>query len=206
MIAPRKAAFAFVFVTILLDMLAIGMIIPVLPKLVESFLAGDTARASEIFGLFGTVWALMQFVFAPVQGALSDRFGRRPIILLSNFGLGLDFILMALAPNVAWLFAGRAISGITAASFSTAGAYIADVTPPEKRAQGFGLLGAAFGVGFVLGPALGGILGEWNPRLPFWCAAAMSLLNASYGLFVLPESLPKEKRGALDLKKANPVG
>src|SRR5262245_49302533 len=140
MIAPRKAAFAFVFVTILLDMLAIGMIIPVLPKLVESFLAGDTARASEIFGLFGTVWALMQFVFSPVQGALSDRFGRRPVILLSNFGLGLDYVVMALAPNLMWLFAGRVISGICAASISTAFAYIADVTPPEQRSARFGMI------------------------------------------------------------------
>jgi MFS transporter, DHA1 family, tetracycline resistance protein len=204
--APRRAALVFIFVTVVLDMLALGMIVPVLPKLVVDFLGGDTARAAEIFGVFGTVWALMQFVFSPVLGALSDRFGRRTVILLSNFGLGLDYILMAMAPTLAWLFVGRVVSGITAASFSTAGAYIADVTPPEKRAAGFGLLGAAFGLGFILGPAIGGLLGSINPRLPFWFAAGLSLLNALYGLFVLPESLPRERRAAFAWKRANPVG
>src|ERR1044072_1392684 len=174
--APERAAFAFVFVTVLLDMFAIGIIIPVLPKLVETFMSGDTARAAIIYGIFGTAWALMQFLFSPVLGSLSDRFGRRPIILLSNVGLGLDYILMALAPTVRWLFVGRVISGITAASISTAGAYIADVTPPEQRASKFGLLGAAFGGGFVAGPALGGVLGGISPRLPFWVAAALSLV------------------------------
>src|SRR5262245_32496682 len=157
---PRSAALAFIFVTIALDMLALGMIIPVLPKLVERFVSGDTARAAEIFGVFGTAWALMQFFFSPLLGALSDRFGRRLVILVSNFGLGLDYILMALAPNVAWLFIGRVISGITAANIPTAYAYIADVTPPEQLAKRYGLLGAAFGIGFILGPALGGVLGE----------------------------------------------
>src|SRR5216683_841611 len=187
-------------------MLALGMIIPVLPKLVMNFLAGDTARAAKVYGLFGTVWALMQFVFAPVLGALSDRYGRRPVILLSNFGLGLDYIFMALSPTLSWLFAGRVISGITAASIPTAGAYIADVTAPEKRAGAFGLMGAAFGIGFVLGPALGGILGGIHPRLPFWVAAGFSLVNAMYGLFVLPESLAPEKRGAFSWRRANPIG
>ena len=171
-------------------MFAIGIIIPVLPKLVEDFMGGDTARAAIMYGMFGTAWALMQFLFSPVLGSLSDRFGRRPIILLSNFGLGLDYILMALAPNLRWLFVGRVISGITAASISTAGAYIADVTPPEQRAAKFGMLGAAFGAGFVVGPALGGLLGDISPRLPFWVAAGFSLTNGMYGLFVLPESLP----------------
>lgn len=203
---PRRAAFAFVFVTVLLDMFAIGIIIPVLPKLVEDFMGGDTARAATIYGIFGTAWALMQFLFSPVLGSLSDRFGRRPIILLSNFGLGLDYILMALAPNVRWLFLGRVISGITAASISTAGAYIADVTPPEQRAAKFGLLGAAFGAGFVVGPALGGILGDISPRLPFWVAAGFSLTNGLYGLFVLPESLRRELRRPFSWRKANPVG
>ncbi len=152
-------------------------------------MGGDTARAAIMYGIFGTAWALMQFLFSPVLGSLSDRFGRRPIILLSNFGLGLDYILMALAPNLRWLFLGRVISGITAASISTAGAYIADVTPPEQRAAKFGLLGAAFGAGFVVGPALGGLLGDISPRLPFWVAAGFSLTNGMYGLFVLPESL-----------------
>ena len=160
--APPKAALAFIFAIVLLDVIALGIVIPVLPKLVESMLGGDTPRAAEIFGLFGTAWALMQFVFSPVLGALSDRFGRRPVLLISMTGHGLDYILMALAPSLAWLFVGRVISGITAASFSTAFAYIADVTPPEKRAAAFGMVGAAFGVGFVLGPALGGLLGDYR--------------------------------------------
>jgi MFS transporter, DHA1 family, tetracycline resistance protein len=204
--APRRAAFAFVFITVLLDMFAIGIIIPVLPKLVEDFMGGDTAKAAAMYGVFGTAWALMQFLFSPVLGSLSDRFGRRPIILLSNFGLGLDYILMALAPSIGWLFLGRIISGITAASISTAGAYIADVTPAEGRAARFGMLGAAFGVGFVVGPAIGGFFGELDPRLPFWVAAGFSLVNAFYGLFVLPESLPREKRSPFSWRKANPLG
>ncbi len=161
---PRKAALAFIFVTVLIDMLAFGMIIPVLPLLVQNFAGGNAARGAEIYGAFGTAWALMQFIFSPVQGSLSDHFGRRAVILISCTGLGLDFILMALAPNVWWLLVGRVISGICAASFSTAGAYISDVTPPEKRAASFGLIGAAFGIGFVLGPALGGFLGAISPR------------------------------------------
>ncbi|HKQ16472.1 MAG TPA: TCR/Tet family MFS transporter [Steroidobacteraceae bacterium] len=204
--APRRAAFAFVFVTVLLDMFAIGIIIPVLPRLVEDFMGGDTARAATIYGIFGTAWALMQFLFMPVLGSLSDRVGRRPIILLSNFGLGLDYVLMALAPNLRWLFVGRVISGITAASVSTAGAYIADVTAAEQRAAKFGLLGAAFGAGFVVGPALGGLLGDISPRLPFWVAAGLSLTNGLYGLFVLPESLPRERRAPFSWRKANPIG
>ena len=164
---PRQAAVFFILVTVVLDMLSFGIIIPVLPKLVEEFLGGDTAKAAEMYGLMGTAWALMQFICSPIQGALSDRFGRRPVVLLSNAGLGLDFILMALAPNLAWLFAGRVISGIASSSFSTAGAYLADVTPPEKRAGAFGLMGAAFGLGFVLGPAVGGLLGAVDPRWPF---------------------------------------
>ncbi|HEY6258544.1 MAG TPA: TCR/Tet family MFS transporter [Xanthobacteraceae bacterium] len=204
--ARRAPAFIFIFITVLLDMLALGMIIPVLPKLVVDFLGGDTARAAQIYGLFGTAWALMQFVFSPVQGALSDRFGRRPVVLMSNFGLGLDYILMALAPTLTWLFAGRVISGITSASISTAYAYIADVTPPEKRAARFGMLGVAFGVGFVLGPALGGLAGAVSPRLPFWIAAALSLANAAYGFLVLPESLPAERRAPFAWRQANPLG
>ncbi|HEY8459874.1 MAG TPA: TCR/Tet family MFS transporter [Blastocatellia bacterium] len=203
---PRNAALVFIFITIVVDVLALGIILPVLPKLVEGFLGGDTARAAEMFGLFGTVWALMQFIFSPALGALSDRFGRRPVILISCFGLGLDYILMAMAPTLWWLFAGRVISGITAASFPTAGAYIADVTPPEKRAASFGTIGAAWGLGFVMGPALGGLLGGVNPRLPFWFAAGLTLLNALYGLFVLPESLAPESRKAFAWRRANPVG
>jgi DHA1 family tetracycline resistance protein-like MFS transporter len=202
----RRAAVAFIFVTIALDMLAMGMIAPVLPRLVTNFLGGNQPRAAQIFGIFGTVWAVMQFFFSPLLGSLSDRFGRRPVILLSNFGLGLDYLVMALAPTLGWLFAGRLISGITSSSIPTAMAYIADVTPPKKRAGAFGMVSAAFGLGFVLGPALGGLLGGVNPRLPFWAAGGMSLLNAMYGLFVLPESLGKESRGKFSWKRANPVG
>ena len=202
----QRAALPFIFVTVLIDMLAFGMIIPVLPVLVQDFAGGSAARGAEIYGLFGAAWALMQFFFSPVQGSLSDHFGRRPVILISCAGLGLDFILMAWAPNLGWLLVGRVISGITAASFSTAGAYIADISPPEKRAQNFGLIGAAFGVGFITGPALGGVLGAISPRLPFWAAAGLALANVCWGLFVLPESLPTERRVPFSWKAANPVG
>ena len=203
---PRKAAIFFIFITVTLDMLALGLILPVLPKLVLDFLGGDAPNAAKMFGIFGTVFALMQFIFMPVLGVLSDRFGRRPVILLSNLGLGLDYIVMALAPTLSWLFVGRVISGITAASIATGTAYVADVVEPEKRAGAFGMIGAAFGVGFVLGPALGGLLGNSDPRLPFWVAGGLSLANALYGYFVLPESLPPEKRKPFTLRRANPVG
>jgi len=207
MSGQRRAAFSFIFVTVLLDMIALGIIVPILPKLVADFLHGNTARAAEMIGLFTTMWALMQFIFSPILGLLSDRFGRRPVILLSNFGLGLDYIVMALAPTISWLFLGRLLSGITSASVNTANAYISDVVPVGKRARAFGMLGAAFGVGFVLGPALGGWLGAINPRLPFWYAAGFSLINALYGLLALPESLPVEKREKrFDWRKANPLG
>jgi MFS transporter, DHA1 family, tetracycline resistance protein len=184
--AARGAAAAFIFVTILLDMLALGLIMPILPKLVESFVANDTADAARIFGLFGTAWALMQFFFSPILGALSDRFGRRPVILLSNLGLALDYVLMALAPSLIWLFIGRVISGITSASVSTAFAYIADVTAPEHRAAMFGKIGVAFGAGFILGPAAGGLLGDIDPRLPFWAGAGLGIANTLYGFLILP--------------------
>ncbi|WP_316159930.1 TCR/Tet family MFS transporter [Bradyrhizobium sp. SZCCHNRI20481] len=204
--APRRGAVAFIFVTILLDMLALGLIMPILPKLIESFVGNDTAQAARIFGLFGTAWALMQFVFSPVLGSLSDRFGRRPVILLSNFGLAADYVLMALAPSLAWLFVGRLISGVTSASISTAFAYISDLTPPDRRAAIFGRIGAAFGAGFVLGPATGGLLGDIDPRLPFWAAAALSFANALYGLLVLPESLPSKRRSPFRWRAASPLG
>jgi DHA1 family tetracycline resistance protein-like MFS transporter len=205
--AGRRAALSFIFITVLLDMLALGIVVPVLPRLVVDFLRGDTARAAEVIGLFATAWALMQFLFSPLLGLLSDRYGRRRVILLSNFGLGLDYVVMAVAPTVRWLFVGRLLSGITSASLSTAYAYISDVTPADRRAKAFGMMGAAFGVGFVLGPAIGGWLGATNPRLPFWFAAGCSFLNALYGLFVLPESLPPERRAArLRWEDANPVG
>ena len=206
-VAPlRGAAVAFIFVTVLLDTLALGVIIPILPKLIESFVNHDTANAARIFGLFGTVWALMQFFFSPIAGALSDRFGRRPVVLLSNFGLALDYVVMALAPYLIWLFVGRVISGITSASVSTAFAYIADMTPPERRAAVFGKVGVAFGAGFILGPAIGGLLGGIDPRLPFWAAAALSFANTLYGLLILPESLPHDRRSPFRWKSANPIG
>lgn len=204
--ASRGAAVIFIFVTVLLDTLALGLIIPILPKLVESFVDNDTANAARIFGVFGTAWALMQFFFSPILGALSDRFGRRPVVLLSNFGLALDYVLMALAPSLVWLFVGRVISGITTASMSTAFAYIADITAPAQRAAVFGKIGVAFGGGFILGPALGGLLGDIDPRLPFWAAAGLSFANTLYGFLILPESLPKERRSSWRWRSANPVG
>jgi DHA1 family tetracycline resistance protein-like MFS transporter len=202
----RRAAAAFIFFTVTLDMLALGMIAPVLPRLIEGFLRGDTSTAAKMLGLFGTVFAAMQFFFSPILGSLSDRFGRRPVVLLSNFGLGLDYILMAWAPALSWLFLGRVISGLTASSIPTAMAYMADVTPRERRAAAFGMLNAAFGIGFVLGPAMGGLLGNINPRLPFWVAAGLSLLNGLYGLFVLPESLSMQNRSPFSWGRANPIG
>ena len=196
----------FIFATVLLDMLGLGIIAPVLPKLVLTLSGDDGARAAAIFGIFGTVFALMQFVCSPLLGVLSDRFGRRPVIVLSNLGLGLDYVLMALAPTVSWLFAGRVIAGITSATTTTANAYVADVSQPHQRAQGFGLLGAAFGLGFIAGPAIGGLLGGIDPRLPFWFAAALSLANAAYGFLVLPESLQRKQRRAIVWRRANPLG
>ncbi|MGH7815437.1 MAG: TCR/Tet family MFS transporter [Candidatus Binataceae bacterium] len=204
---PRRAALVFIFIAVVLDMLALGMIVPVLPMLVEMFEGGNAAHAAEIYGLFGTAWALMQFLASPVLGSLSDRFGRRAVILISCFGLGADYLVMANAPSVGWLFAGRIVSGICSATFSTAYAYIADFAPPDERAGDYGMLSAAFGLGFVLGPALGGWLGAIGPRLPFWVAAGLSLSNAMYGLFVLPESLPPERRTETFVwRTANPLG
>jgi DHA1 family tetracycline resistance protein-like MFS transporter len=206
--APRhRAAITFIFVTVMLDMLAFGIIIPVLPHLIVKLIGGSIAKAAVWSGAFGALFMAMQFVFSPVQGALSDRYGRRVVILISSLGLGIDFVLMALAPSLWLLFVGRAISGVCAASFSTANAYIADITPKEKRAAAFGTLGAAFGIGFIVGPALGGFLGHLHIRLPFWTAAVLSLINFAYGFFVLPESLPKERRSArFDWRHANPFG
>jgi DHA1 family tetracycline resistance protein-like MFS transporter len=203
----RHAALAFIFVTVLIDILSFGIIIPVLPHLIVELVGGSIAKAAVWTSAFGTLFMLMQFVCSPIQGALSDRFGRRTVILISSFGLGIDFIVMALAPVLWLLFLGRAVSGICAASFSTANAYIADITPREKRAASFGMLGAAFGIGFIVGPALGGLLGHYWIRLPFWVAAALALVNFCYGYFVLPESLPVERRSArVDWSHANPLG
>jgi DHA1 family tetracycline resistance protein-like MFS transporter len=204
---PRRAALSFIFITVVLDVLSLGVTIPVLPTLVAQFFDGDVAAAAPYYGLFATVWAMMQFLVAPVMGALSDRFGRRPVLLLSCLGLGLDYMLMAWAPTLWLLFIGRVISGITAASFATAAAYIADVTPPEKRAASYALFGAAWGFGFVLGPAVGGALSvAYGLRVPFWVSAGLTLLNAAYGYFVLPESLPKESRKPFAWSRANPLG
>jgi len=205
-VPARRAAVVFILITVLLDMLALGMIIPVLPKLIEAFRGGDTARAATTMAVFGTAWAAMQFFASPVLGSLSDHFGRRPVVLASNFGLGFDYVLMALAPTLGWLFVGRIMSGVTAASIPAAFAYIADVTPAERRAKSFGLMGAAFGVGFIVGPVVGGLLSRGGPRLPFWVAAGLSLTNAMYGLFVLPESLTPERRMRFSWRRANPWG
>jgi len=202
----RPAAIVFIFITVMLDMLALGLIAPVLPKLILDFLGGNMNSAAKWNGIFGTVFALMQFFFSPVLGVLSDKFGRRPVILLSNLGLGLDYIVMALSPTIGWLFLGRVISGITASSIPTAMAYIADVTPKEKRAGAFGLIGVAFGLGFILGPGVGGPLGDIDIRLPFWVAAGFSLANWLYGYFFVPESLRKEHRKDVTLRRANPIG
>ena len=202
----RKAAVIFIFVTVTLDILAMGLIIPVLPKLILDFLGGKMTDAADSSSWFALVFALMQFFFSPVLGVLSDRFGRRPVILLSNLGLGLDYIVMALAPSLAWLFLGRVISGITTSSIPTAMAYISDVVPKEKRAGAFGMIGVAFGIGFTLGPALGGLLSNSNPRLAFYVAGGFSLANWLWGYFFVPESLPREKRKEFELRRANPVG
>jgi DHA1 family tetracycline resistance protein-like MFS transporter len=201
-----RAAIGFILITITLDILSMSLVVPVLPPLIQSMEGGSSAGAAHALGIFASSWALMQFFAGPVQGALSDRFGRRPVILLSNLGLGLNGLLLAVAPDISWLFAARLISGITAASFSSASAYIADITPPEKRAARFGLVSVAFGFGFITGPVVGALLGGISPRLPFWVAAGLSLLNFCFGLFVLPESLPKDRRAAFSWRRANPVG
>src|SRR5436189_4808611 len=202
----RKAAVVFIFITVMLDMLALGLIAPVLPKLILNFLGGNATSAATWLGVFGTVFALMQFFFSPVLGVLSDRFGRRPVILLSNLGLGLDYIVMALSPTIGWLFVGRVISGISASSIPTAMAYIADVVPKEKRAGAYGMIGVAFRLGFILGQGIGGPLGDVSPRLPFWVAAGFSLANWLYGYIFVPESLRHEHRKEFTLRRANPIG
>jgi MFS transporter, DHA1 family, tetracycline resistance protein len=201
------AALAFILITVALDMLALGVMVPVMPKLIIEFEGGDLHDAATIAGVFSFSWAVMQFLFQPVLGALSDRFGRRPVVLLSNVGVGIDYLFMALAPTLPILFVGRLINGVCSASFSTASAYITDITPPEKRAARLGLIGAFFGLGFILGPAIGGLLGQYGLRLPFYASAALSLANALYGYFVLPESLPPEKRSpTLRWRSANILG
>lgn len=202
----KKAAVAFILVIVVLDVLSLGLVIPVLARLIEELVDGNKVDALWYIGLFGTIWALMQFICSPIMGALSDRFGRRPVLLISAFGLGFDYILLALAPNLGWLIVGRVITGITAASFSTAQAYLADITTPENRSAAYGMFGAAFGLGFVIGPVAGGLLSDIDLRLPFWFSAVLTLTSAMYGLFVLPESLPPEKRRPFSWSRANPIG
>lgn len=202
----RQPAIGFIFITMVLSVLGFGLLIPVLPGLVKEFQAGSFAAGSHAYGILVGVFALLQFIGSPILGSLSDRFGRRRVILISLAGASIDYVIMANAPNMAWLFVGRVISGFTAGVLATANAYVADVTTPEKRAQGFGLLGAAFGIGFILGPLIGGFLGSINLRLPFWFAAGCAALNWLYGYFVLPESLKPEHRRAFSWSRANPFG
>lgn len=206
MAVSRKAALGFILITVLIDVIGFGLIIPVAPGIIKELIHGDNSTASVYGGWLTLAYAAMQFFFAPVLGNLSDKYGRRPVLLFSLFGFGMDYLLLVFAPNIWWLFAGRILAGITGASFSTASAYVADVSEPEKRAQNFGLIGAAFGLGFIIGPALGGYLGSFGHRVPFAAAACLSLLNWLYGYFVLPESLPPEKRRPFEWKRANPVG
>ncbi|MCX6048273.1 MAG: TCR/Tet family MFS transporter [Chloroflexi bacterium] len=202
----REPSLNFIFITLLLDILGLGLIIPVLPKLIESFTNNDIQTASRDYGILLGVYALMQFLFAPILGSLSDKYGRRPIILIALLGAGIDYLFLAIAPSLGWLFVGRVISGITSANITTATAYIVDISPPEKRAQNFGLLGVAFGVGFIIGPALGGLLGNVGLRVPFLVVAGVTLLNVLYGYFVLPESLKPENRRSFSWARANPIG
>ncbi|HEY7641605.1 MAG TPA: TCR/Tet family MFS transporter [Steroidobacteraceae bacterium] len=201
-----RASIVFVFITVLIDSIGFGIVIPVLPDLIMQLTGTGLSQAARYGGWLNFVYAVMQFFCAPVIGNLGDRFGRRPVLLSALFALGIDYLVMGLAPSLGWLFAGRLIAGIAGASYSPAYAYIADISPPEKRAQNFGFIGAAFGIGFVLGPSIGGLLGVLGPRVPFFAAAALALLNAAFGLFALPESLPRERRRTFEWSRANPFG
>ena len=202
----RKAAIGFIFITLMIDVTGLGLIIPVFPKIIQQLIHGDISAASRYGGWLTFAYAIMQFLFAPVLGGLSDKFGRRPVLLFSLFGFSLDYLFMSFAPTIGWLFVGRIIAGITGASFTTATAYIADISTPENRAQNFGMVGAAFGLGFIIGPVIGGLLGSFGPRVPFMVAAGLSFLNCMYGYFILPESLSKENRRSFEWKRANPLG
>ena len=202
----KSAAIGFIFITMLIDITGWGIIIPVIPKLIQELINGDVSEAAKIGGWLTFAYAITQFVFAPFIGNLSDKFGRRPIILLSLFAFSMDYLLLAFAPTITWLFIGRIIAGISGASITTASAYIADVSTPENRAKNFGMIGAAFGLGFIIGPVIGGLLGQYGSRVPFYAAAVLCLLNFLYGYFILPESLSKDNRRAFSLKRANPIG
>lgn len=202
----RSAALGFIFVTLLIDIIGLGLIIPVVPKLIEQLTGGNMSDASRYGGWLVVAYALMQFIFSPVLGGLSDRYGRRPVLLISLLGLGVDYVFTIFAPSIAWLFVGRIVAGLCGASFTTATAYIADISTPEKRAQNFGMVGVAFGMGFIIGPLLGGIASHWGVRVPFMIAAGFTFLNVIYGYFILPESLKKENRRKFEWSRANPVG
>ncbi len=206
MIGSKRPALGFIFITLLIDIIGLGIIIPVTPKLIQSLTACTISEASQYGGWLMFAYAIMQFLFSPVLGGLSDRFGRRPVLLFSLFGFGLDYLFLALAPGISWLFAGRLLAGITGASITTATAYIADISPPEKRAQNFGIVGMAFGIGFIIGPVLGGVLGQYGVRVPFYAAAGITFLNWLYGYFILPESLHPEHRRKFSWARANPLG
>lgn len=204
--SSRQPAIGFIFIVLLLSVIGMGIIIPIIPKLITGLIHGDLSQASLYSGWLMFSYSIMQFLFSPVLGNLSDRFGRRPVLLISLLGFGLDFLVLAFAPNIVWLFVGRILSGIMGASFTTASAYIADISTPEKRAQNFGMIGVAFGLGFIIGPVIGGILGQYGTRVPFIAASVITLLNVIYGYFILPESLAKEHRRPFDIKRANPIG
>jgi len=206
MLHSRKAAMSFIFITLLIDVTGLGLIIPVLPKLIEQLTGDNISQASQWGGWLTFAYAVVQFICAPIIGNLSDKYGRRPVLLFSLLGFGIDYLFLAFAPSIGWLFIGRIIAGITGASFTTASAYIADVSTDKDRAQNFGLLGAAFGLGFIIGPSVGGLLAHYGIRVPFFAAAGFSLLNALYGYFVLPESLSKENRRPFEWKRSNPLG
>lgn len=202
----KQAAIGFIFITMLIDITGWGIIIPVIPKLIQELIHGDLSDAAKYGGWLTFAYAITQFVFAPLIGNLSDQYGRRPIILISLFGFSLDYLLLSFAPTITWLFVGRILAGITGASITTASAYIADVSTPENRAKNFGMIGAAFGLGFIIGPVIGGLLGQYGARVPFYAAGVLCMVNFIYGYFILPESLSKENRRKFDWKRANPVG
>ncbi len=206
MAEKKQAAIGFIFLTLVIDVTGLGLIIPVMPKLIEQLIHGDISDASRYGGYLTFTYAIMQFLFAPVLGALSDQYGRRPVLLFSLFGFAMDYLFLSFAPTIGWLFLGRAVAGITGASFTTASAYIADISTPETRAKNFGMIGAAFGLGFIIGPVIGGLLGSFGPRVPFMAAAGLSFLNWLYGYFILPESLALNNRRSFDWKRANPLG
>ena len=202
----KQAALGFIFITLLIDVTGWGIIIPVMPKLIEELIHGNISDAARYGGWLNMCYAVMQLLFAPVLGNLSDKYGRRPVLLFSLFGFSIDYLFLSFAPSIFWLFVGRCISGITGASFTTAAAYIADISNAENRAKNFGIIGAAFGMGFIIGPVIGGVLGQFGSRFPFYAAAVLCLLNWLYGYFILPESLAPEHRRRFEWKRANPVG